>query len=133
MVTRVHNERKEGEYPNLTIPSTNALHKVCAVNHPVLSFCINTFRVTKDLMIGVNSFVVLCIQISILYRSSREVLPVRNTRLNSMAGHSRPHCWLEGFLDCSLCCSAPLFWAESWEFSLGILELTEGYAEFMHS
>ena len=35
--------------------------KVCAVNHQVLSFCVDTFKVTKDLMIGVNSFVVLCV------------------------------------------------------------------------
>ena len=50
-----------GEYSTLTIPCTNALHEVHAVNHQVLSFYINTFRVTKDLMIGVNSFVVLCL------------------------------------------------------------------------
>ena len=36
-------------------------------------------------------------------------------------------CWVEGFLDCSLCCSTPLFWAESWKFLLGILELTRRY------
>ena len=32
-----------------TIPCTNVLHKVCTVTHQVLLFCINTFRVTKDL------------------------------------------------------------------------------------
>ena len=53
----VHNKRSVGEYPTLTIPCTNALHKIRSVNHQVLSFCINTFRVTKNLMIGVNSFV----------------------------------------------------------------------------
>ena len=36
-------------------------------------------------------------------------------------------CWVEGFLDSSLCCSTPLFWAESWKFLLGILELTQRY------
>ena len=69
---------KEGrEYPTRTIPCTNALHKVCVLNHRVLSFCINTFRETKDLMIGVNKFVVLCVQISISYHSCEEV-PTRN-------------------------------------------------------
>ena len=59
VTARVHNKGKQREYPILTIPCTNALRKVRTVNHRVLSFCINTFRVTKDLMIGVNSFVVL--------------------------------------------------------------------------
>ena len=45
-----------GEYPILTTPCTNALHKVWHVKHRVLSFCINTLRETKvDLLIGVNS------------------------------------------------------------------------------
>ena len=43
------------------IPYTNILRKAHAVNHRVLLFCINTFRVAKDLMIGVNSFIVLCV------------------------------------------------------------------------
>ena len=59
VTARVHNKEKEREYPILIIPCTNALHKVCTVNHRVLLFCINTFRATEDLMIGVNSFVVL--------------------------------------------------------------------------
>ena len=46
IVSIVHNKR-EGEYPILTITCTNALHKVCAISHRVLSFCINTIRVTK--------------------------------------------------------------------------------------
>ena len=54
MVSRVH-KRGGVEYLTLTIPSTNALHKVRLVYHQILSFCIDTFRVTKDLMIGVNS------------------------------------------------------------------------------
>ena len=34
------------------------------------------------------------------------------------------HCWIEGFLPCSLCCcSAPLLWAELYKFLLVILEL----------
>ena len=61
VVSRVHNKRREGEYAILTIPCTNTLLKVRTVNHRVLSFCINTFGATKDLIIGVNSFVVLCV------------------------------------------------------------------------
>ena len=61
IVARVHDKRKDGEYLTLTISRTNALRKVHAINHQVLSFCVNTFRVIKDLMIVVNSFVVLCI------------------------------------------------------------------------
>ena len=50
LLSRVHNKRREEEYPTLIIiPCTNALCKVCAVNHRVLLFCINTFRVTKKL------------------------------------------------------------------------------------
>ena len=59
ITARVHNKGKEREYPILTIPFTNAPRKACTINHQGLSFCINTFRATKDLMIGVNSFVVL--------------------------------------------------------------------------
>ena len=59
----VYDKRREGEYPTLTISCTNALCKVLTIDHQVL-FCINTFRVTNDLMIGVNSFVVLCIWIA---------------------------------------------------------------------
>ena len=55
--SRVHNKRREGEYPTLTIPCTNALRKVPSVNHRVLSFCINTLRETKGALIGVNSVV----------------------------------------------------------------------------
>ena len=33
LLSRVHNKRSQGEYPTLTLPCTNALHKVCAVNH----------------------------------------------------------------------------------------------------
>ena len=47
--------------------------KVHTVKHRVLSFCINTFWVTKDLRIGVNNFVVVCVQISILYHSYDKV------------------------------------------------------------
>ena len=61
LISRVHNKRREGEYLTLTVLCTNALCKVRAVNHWVLSFCINTFSATKDLMIGVNSFVVICV------------------------------------------------------------------------
>ena len=41
----------------VTMPCTNTLHKVQSVNHPVLSFCINTLRETTDSLIGVNSVV----------------------------------------------------------------------------
>ena len=61
IVARVHVKRKDRQYLTLTISRTNALRKVHTINHRVLSFCANTFRVTKDLMIVVNSFVVLCI------------------------------------------------------------------------
>ena len=44
LLSRVHNKRREEEYLTFI---TNALYKVCAVNHWVLLFCINTFRVTK--------------------------------------------------------------------------------------
>ena len=54
---RVHNKRREGEYPTITIPCTNVLRKVRSVNHRVLLFCINTFRETNDLLIGANSVV----------------------------------------------------------------------------
>ena len=57
LASRVHNKRREGEYPTLTIPCTNALLKVPSVNHRVLSFCINTLRETKGALIGVNSIV----------------------------------------------------------------------------
>ena len=59
VTARVHNKGNEREYPILTIPCTSAPYKVCTINHRVLSFCINTFRAKKDLMIGVNSYVVL--------------------------------------------------------------------------
>ena len=52
IIARLHNKRREEEYPTLTIPCTNILHKVHAVNHWILSFCINTFRVTEDLRIS---------------------------------------------------------------------------------
>ena len=52
---RVHNKRRKGEYPTLTIPCTNALRKVPSVNHRVLSFCINTLRETKGTLIGVTA------------------------------------------------------------------------------
>ena len=39
---RVHSKRREGECPTLIIPCTNALCKVCTINHRVLMFCINT-------------------------------------------------------------------------------------------
>ena len=61
LILRVYNKGKEREYPTLTIPCTNVLCKVHAVNYRVLSFCINTFRAMNDLMIGVNSFIVLCV------------------------------------------------------------------------
>ena len=57
VLPRVHNKRREGEYPTLTMPCTNALRKVPSVNHRVLSFCINTLRETKGTLIGVNSVV----------------------------------------------------------------------------
>ena len=38
IVARVHNKRKEGEYPTLTIPCTSTLCKVHDINHQVLSF-----------------------------------------------------------------------------------------------
>ena len=34
--------------------------------------------------------------------------------------------WL-GLLDCSMCCSASLFWAESWKFHSRILEMIQRY------
>ena len=57
ILSRVHNKRREGEYPTLTIPCTNALCKVPSVNHRVLSLCINTLRETKAALIAVNSVV----------------------------------------------------------------------------
>ena len=58
-ITRVYNKRREGEYPTLTVPCTKVLHKH---RKPLGSLiCINTFRVTKDFMIGVNSFVIFYI------------------------------------------------------------------------
>ena len=131
-------KRREGQYPTLTIPCTNALRKVHATTHQVLSFCINTFRVTKDLMIGVNSFVGLCIQLDInivLFIWGRLTSKKCSIELD---GHSltsldiytfklslKSHC--QGFLDCSLCCSTPFFCAESWKFILEILELIQRY------
>ena len=56
--SRGYDKRREGRYPALTIPCTNALRKICAVNYGVLSFFINGFRITKDLMIDANGFVV---------------------------------------------------------------------------
>ena len=56
-MARVHNRRREGEYPTLTVPCTSALLKVRAVNHRVL----NTFWLARDLMIGVNIFVYSCL------------------------------------------------------------------------
>ena len=46
------------------------VQKYCinTINHRVLSFCIHTFSVTKDLMIGVNSFVIFYIWILVLYQ-----------------------------------------------------------------
>ena len=85
MMPRVHNKRREGEYPTLTVPCTNTLYKVRAIKHWVLLLC---FKVTKDLMTGANSFVVLHVQISISYHSRAEVYPARNTQMNSTAGHS---------------------------------------------
>ena len=100
---KVHNKTREGEYLTLTIPCTNGLCKVCAVNHQILSFCINTFRVPKDL-IGVNSIVVLHIQISILYCSCEKVQQARNAWMNLTVGHSWQYnicpltscCWAQG-------------------------------------
>ena len=40
--------------------------------------------------------------------------------------------WLEGFLNCSLCCFASLIWAELWKCLSRILEMTWRY-EFTHS
>ena len=138
-----HNKGREGEYPTLTIPCTNALRKVHAVSHWVISFCINTFKEAKDLMVGINSF---CS--SFIYRYTYYSVHVRKwnqqemLKINLMADHSQQHnivplgvfqltlksrCWLKGFLDCSLCCSTLLFWAESWKFLWGILELTWRY------
>ena len=57
IASRVYNKRRKGEYPTLTIPCTNALHKVLSVNHRVLLFRINTLRETKGALIGVNSVV----------------------------------------------------------------------------
>ena len=45
----------------------------------------------------------------------------------------KTHCRLEGFLDCSLCCSTPLFWADLWKFLSGMLELSRRYLRFTHS
>ena len=57
ILSRVHNKRREEEYPTLTIPCTNALCKVPSVNHQVLLFCINTLREAKGALMGVNSIV----------------------------------------------------------------------------
>ena len=45
----------------LTIACTKALHKVLPINYQVLLFCIHTYREAKDFLIGVDSFVALCI------------------------------------------------------------------------
>ena len=79
-----------------------------------------------------------------IYRCQYYIVHVRkctnNTQMNSVAVHSRyrtysyafqvslkSHYWLEGFLDCSLCCSTTLFSAILWKFLSGILELTQRY------
>ena len=49
-------KRREGEYPTLTVPCTKVLQKHCKLLGSLI--CINTFRVTKALIIGVNSFVI---------------------------------------------------------------------------
>ena len=49
-------KRREGEYPTLTVPCTKVLQKHCKPLGSLI--CINTIRVTKVLMIGVNSFVI---------------------------------------------------------------------------
>ena len=48
--------RREGEYPTLTVPCTKVLQEHCKPLGSLI--CINTIRVTKVLMIGVNSFVI---------------------------------------------------------------------------
>ena len=66
--------------------------------------------------------------------------PARNTQMNSMGSHDHSwhiyafqlwslifHCWLNGFLDCSLCCFTPLFWPELWKSLSGILEVIWRY------
>ena len=58
---RLTNLSGSAMYTTLTIPDTNALCKFCTINYQILSFCINTFRVAKDSMMGVNSYVVLCV------------------------------------------------------------------------
>ena len=63
--TRVHNkEGREGEYPTLTIACTNALRKVCCVNCRILSFCINIYKETNNLLIDVDTFVYVDINIA---------------------------------------------------------------------
>ena len=58
---------KEGResIPTLTVPCTKVLQKHCKPLGSLI--CINTFRVTKVLMIGVNRFVIyICIDIGIV-------------------------------------------------------------------
>lgn len=49
--------REEGRL-TLKITCTNALYEVYAINYQVSSFCVNTYRETKYLLIGVDSFAV---------------------------------------------------------------------------
>ena len=63
--TRVHNkEGREREYPTLTIACTNALRKVCCVNCRVLSFCIKIYKEINNLLIDVDTFVYVDINIT---------------------------------------------------------------------
>ena len=57
-------EGREGEYPTLTIACTNALRKVCCVNCQVLSFCIKIYKETNNLLIDVDTFVYVDINIT---------------------------------------------------------------------
>ena len=90
VISRVHNKRREGEYPTLTIPCTNALRKVPSVNHRVLLFCINTLRETKGALISVNRVVLgivdmVDIDINIVNVST---LTTGRAAMNFMPGHS---------------------------------------------
>ena len=57
-------EGREGEYPTLTIACTSALRKVCCVNCRVLSFCIKIYQETNNLLIDVDTFVYVDINIT---------------------------------------------------------------------
>ena len=83
---RIHIIWREGGHLILTIACTNTLHKDHIFNYWVLLFYINTYRVTKDLLIGINSFVILH-KVLIMYCSCDKVEPIRNAEIILKSSH----------------------------------------------